>query len=340
MGMVEACSFDGMVTADLDERFDVVGSVTTIGSANGRHSSNALRLANFGGQIRRLNLANHATYGVAFSCKLASLPGSAQPIFGFLDSTTLQIDLAVNETGHVLVRRSGSTTLGTSAAAVIFAGSEHHIQFMVVINDATGTYEVKVDGVSVLSGTGADTKNTANAYANGYDIGNGGASGSSIDIDDLYVWNGAGSLNTGFPGDVKVFASLPSGAGNSAQWTPSTGSNYQCVDESSPNAATDYVSETTVNEKDTYAFADIAGSGTVLGAQVSVYAQKSDAGAVRGIKAVCRSGSTEADSAEAILSTSWRYALQVPFETDPATSAAWASLAALNAAEWGVKLTT
>jgi hypothetical protein len=170
-------------------------------------------------------------------------------------------------------------------------------------------------------------------------IGDSGATGSNIDIDDLYVWDGAGSINNTFPGDVRVFAVLPSGAGNSAQWTPSTGTNYSAVDDATPNTS-DYVSSSTPTNKDTYAFSDIAGSGTVLGAQLSLYAQKAASGSTRGIQGVCRSVTTESNSVEAVLGTSWRYWVQAIYETDPATAAAWASVAALNAAEFGVYLST
>lgn len=340
--MRDCCSFDGMVTADLDERYDNIGGNTSIGSGNGRNGTNGLHGLSPSSGFDKLNLPNHTTYGMAFSF-LGRLALGVYSLCSFYDGTTKQCGVGVDATGKAFIWRvSTSTVIATTASQVIFNGVTHHIQFQATVNNTTGAYELRVDGTNVLSGTGANTRNSANNQANGYalmNLGVGSFATSATDFDDLYVWDGSGSINNTFPGDVRVFAVTANGAGNSAQFTPSTGSNYDCTNETTPNT-TDYVSDSTVSHKDTYTFTDISGSGTVLGASLSIYAQKAAAGPTRGIQGICRSSTTEAVTSEAILGQSWRYWIQGVFETDPNTSAAWASLSALNNAEFGVKVST
>lgn len=338
MTMRDCCSFDGMVTADIDERYTSV-STPSISAGNGRGGTNSLHGGLSASGYEKYGLPNHATYGVALAWKQDRYIPAAS-VCALLDAASPQVGVAVDGSGHVLVwRNTTATVVATSVSAPIVIGAQHHIQFQATINNTTGVYEVRVDGINVLSGSGANTRATANNQANGYRISGGAGTAFVFDADDVYVWDGAGSINNSFPGDVRVFATLPSGAGNSTQFTPSAGSNYQAVDDATPNTS-DYVSDSTVNHKDTYAFTDIVGSGTVLGAQLSLYAQKADAGSTRGIKGICRSSSTEELSAEVVMGTSWRYWVQAVYETDPATAAAWANLAALNAAEFGVQVST
>ena len=343
MAIRDLCGFDTMVTADLDERFSAIASVPTIVAAAGRGGSACLRIGSVFANLVKLGLSAHATYGAAFAFKCAGpFTAGSPPLFTFGDGLANPIDqvsLCVTAAGNLIVKRgTGSgTTLGTSAASALVAGVQHHIQIMVTINDTTGSYEVKVDGATVLSGSGVDTKQTTNAWVDSYTLN--GLGSFNTDFDDLYVWDGSGSANTGFPGDVRVLSALPSGAGATTGMTPSTGANYAAVDDATPNTS-DYVSGDTVSEKDTYAFADIVGTGTVRGALLSAYATKAAEGAARGIKGVCRSGGTEQLSSEVTLGVGWRYWLQAVYENDPATAAAWASVAALNSAEWGVSVAT
>ena len=106
-----------------------------------------------------------------------------------------------------------------------------------------------------------------------------GCSSSGMNFDDLYVCDSAGSTNNGFLGDCRIDTIYPSGAGNYTQFTPSTGSNYTCVDETAPNT-TDYVDGATVGDRDSYALGNLSAlsSQTVYGVQVNAAILKDDAG--------------------------------------------------------------
>jgi hypothetical protein len=161
---------------------------------------------------------------------------------------------------------------------------------------------------------------------------------SLTDFDDLYVCDGTGSAPANdFLGDCRVEAIFPSGNGNSSVLVGSDGNstdNYLLVDEAAPNT-TDYVESSTVTDKDTYAYGNLAATtGTVFGVQPVPFAAKTDAG-TRSIVSVARVSATEVDSAAKTLSTTYTYYPDVR-EAKPG-GGAWA-IGDVNGAEFGVKI--
>ena len=90
-------------------------------------------------------------------------------------------------------------------------------------------------------------------------------------------------------------AASTNAAGNSTQWTPSAGSNYQNVDNSAWDAAT-YNSSTTNNHRDDYNLADVgtAITGAVEGILARGHFQKDDA-ASKQVSVGIRTNSTDYD---------------------------------------------
>ena len=158
-------------------------------------------------------------------------------------------------------------------------------------------------------------------------------------MDDFYMLDQSGSapLND-FLGDCRIDTIYPSADGTYSDFTPSTGStHYTLVDEATPNT-TDYVSSSTVGNRDSYQFQDIAAlsAQTIYGVQVNAAIVKDDAGA-RSAATFVRSGSSNSDGAGVGLSTSQTYISQI-FTTDPNTGAAWTE-SAVNAAQFGTVVT-
>lgn len=336
-------SFDHYATADITQKWSsIVGGTPVIG-AWGRRSTNAIRMPNnsaTGASIQQV-LDNQATWTVGFALSInQSITASSAKIVSLLDAGTNQCDLRINSDLTLSVTRNG-TVLGTSVATVSTSGF-NSIEFKVTISDAAGAYEVRINGSNVLSGSSADTKNTANATANTVRLGTDGAllvSGSVVTYEDLYINDGTGSTNNSFLGDVRVDCYMPSGNGNSSQLTGSDGNstdNYLLVDEASQNGDTDYVQSATSGQKDTYAITDMSHTPTsIFGAQINMVAKKDDSG-TRSICAVTRSGGSDTDGATQALSTSYSCYREIR-ETDPNTSAAW-TRTNLNSAEFGVKV--
>jgi hypothetical protein len=130
--------------------------------------------------------------GMRFSANLASNPcGGIQ----FNDASGNQCGIGVNNTGTISLRNgswSSGTVLGTSTVSVA-ANSTHYLEWDITFS-ATGAYQLWLDGISIISGTG-NTKTTVNNYCNVFQPISGTTIGNSFIIDDLYLFDNTGTQN-------------------------------------------------------------------------------------------------------------------------------------------------
>ena len=280
-----------------------------------------------------------ATLGLGCAVLFATIPtGSGHDrVVAFYDSGSEQVTVHLNSSGKLYVAR-GATVLGTGAT-VLSINVFYYIEVKATIDNTVGAVTVKINGTTEITITGADTQQTANASANQIIIGGDQFStggGTFKTYDDLVIWDTSGTANNDFMGDIRVQALLPSGAGTTTAWTPSSGANYTDVDESAPNDDTDYVSSSTPGQIDTYAMGNLTSvAGTIKAVQSLLYARKDDAG-VRTIAPVFHISATDYVQANLPdLTTSYQYLPQI-LEVSPATAVAW-TLAEINAMEFGAK---
>jgi hypothetical protein len=328
-------SFDHYGTADFTKKWST-GSPTAINSTHARFGAAGMNLTS--GAIATKTLDSQATWIVGAAMRTTGYPGSTAQIMSLYDSGSPQLTVAFTNTGQIAVYRGNGGTalgvlLGTTTLPQLTLNVWAYIELKATIHDTVGAYEVRVGGSTVLSGLNVDTKNTANATANQVSLhGN-----VFLSVDDVYMCDSTGSTNNNFLGDVRVEALLPDGAGTTTQWTPSAGSNYQCVDDATPNSDTDYVSSSTANQIDTYNYSSLTPlTGTVYGVQTLLYARKDDAG-TRSVAPVVRTSSTDYVGTSQSLSASYQYLTEI-FEIDPNAAAAW-TISTVNSAEFGQKLT-
>lgn len=292
--------------------------------------------------ITRIALDDQPTWivGVAFKLTSGNNPPANRQLIHLLDGTTAQVDLRLTN-GSLQITRNG-TVLGTGTFKFI-ATIWYYLEFKVTIHNSTGTIAARVNGISDISASGLDTQNTANATASAIQLGaTGGVNGAGNPFwDDVYILDGTGSAPTNdFLGDVRVQTIVPNGNGTTNQLDGSDGNqvdNYLLVDEATPNSDTDYVESSDVGDKDTYNYGAITpAAGTVYGLAIYPWARKTDAG-IRTIATIARHSATEVDSADRSLSVSYQYFTDIR-ETKPG-GGVW-SIADVNAAEFGVKVTT
>lgn len=236
----------------------------------------------------------------------------------------------INSDGSISVRKN-ATVIATSAAGVIVNSTWHYIEFKVVLHNSAGSYELRLDEAMLLSGSGLDTTQ-GGGTCDRIDI----AGSTNYFIDDLVVMNTAGSVNNNFLGDRKVLTLFPNGAGDSTEFTPSTGSNYAQVDEHANDGNTTYVEASTTDDLDLYTFDDLSALDSIDGIQIGVVARKTDTDNFDAIPVVKRGG-TEYDQSTHTVDNSDFETFNSLLETDPATSAPWAT-ADLNSAQFGLKV--
>lgn len=297
----------------------------------GRFGGNAANLLT---QAVVLTLTAQQTRVVGFAFQFTG--AGANIVCQFMDSGTNQVELRLDASRHFVVTRNG--TVLTTGATVYTLNTWYYVEFKAKIDPATGTYEVRVNGATEITGSG-NTRNTANSTCNGLRFGPG--AGTNI-IDDLYVLNTSGSVNSDFLGECRIITTLPNAdntttPGTNKTWTPNAGTTHSTqVDETNPNDDTDYISSATAGQVDTFQYPDITATGTIAGVQVNLCDRKDDAG-TRTLCAEYRSGAgTNYDGATSISPGSAYLIHRQIWETDPATSAAW-TVANINAGEFGVK---
>lgn len=319
-----------------------------ISAGNGRNGQNSLRISataqtNGGGGIGR-TFSNTTTMIQFAGFKFSALPPSGQAfyILGFKNSFTFPVLVRINSNGTLTVyNQSGSYDYVTSSNTIT-AGTAYFFELKATSNSSTGSVTLKVNGSTWAT---ASNVNTTSFLGTGYteaiwgcNLINSVSTTVVADIDTVGLMDTTGTTLNNFFSDVQYMPTLfPSGAGNSTQLTPSTGANYTCVDESQFNT-TDYVTGNTANNKDTYAFGDLATTPNAVNAVViNMYALKTD-GNPGTIAAVTRTGGSDYDGASKTLTTTATVYQEIQ-DVNPGTSSAW-TVSQVNGAEFGAKAVT
>ena len=244
------------------------------------------------------------------------------------------INVAINTNGSVSVIRNG-TTLATSAnTGVISANTWHYVVLKVLCDNSAGTYEVWVDGVSEVSGSGADTQeHTSKSYHNGIQLRAGNLSGA-VWFDDLYILDGSGSVNNDTLGPKIVSAMLPSGD-DTTDWTAQgAGDHYVEVDEVVFDEDTTYIESSTANDQDIFDYGTLV-SANVCGVQVTTDCRETEAQSFQ-LRTLAKStGNTVNGADQAVGTTDWQ-GNSIVFEEDP-DGASWTP-STVNSTKFGVEV--
>lgn len=323
----------GAIALDLDtavgDLFDSFPGPPTINATTARSGGNSLRITSTAASATKNIGSNQATLNVAFAWQPSTLAAGTSSLLQVSDAGTLQCNLRVLSDGTIQAYRNNATLLGASGVGAISGGGYQHVECTITISATVGVIQVWVNGTSVLNLTAQNTKQTANATVSGFTIG--APFGATHDYCDII-------FSTTRINDSRVECMVPTGAGNYTQFTPSTGSNWQNVDEVPPNGDTDYNDTITVNNIDTFTHGALSSSPTSISAViVNVRARNTTTGS-GSVAPFIRSSSTDAVGTSVALNTSY-VDFQTVWETDPHTGSAWANAAAVNAAEIGYKKT-
>jgi hypothetical protein len=237
------------------------------------------------------------------------------------------MNIRLTSAGELAVYR-GSSLIATTSSLGLIAATWYYIEFKVYIHASTGAYDLRVGETSVLSNGSLDTLAGATAELRQIRL-----TGSVSDpyFDDIYV------NDSGFYGNVRVDAVFPDAAGDTTNWAPSAGSNYDCMNENPPNDDTDYVEDSVSAERDLYNYGSLpSGIGDIKGIQIATECRETDA-TTYSLKTVIKSNTTvSADAGQVIGSTSYIEKRHISV-TDPDTATAW-TVSGVNAAQFGIEV--
>lgn len=252
------------------------------------------------------------------------------------NTTTVGYIRLISSGGRKIQMVNAAGSVGVQSTTDMPNGAWVYIEATWVMSTSVGSMTLRVNGVQEGTATGLNNGSTMPNAIRLLTVNTGAFQVSSVLFDDIYVLDGSGSTNNTFLGEQKIILLNPTGAGNSTQWTPSAGSNWQAVDEDLANGDTDYIASTTPNNIDTYTLEDSPLSFNAYGVKTIMQARKNDSG-TRQIAPVIRTGGTDYAGTSVALGASYIHYTQL-YDLDP-TSTPWAT-ATVDGMELGVKHVT
>jgi hypothetical protein len=167
---------------------------------------------------------------VGFGWSIDQLPntnGMTFPI-SFRDSSNLTIGgICVESTGTISARKSSKTTsngkldtvIATTATPVVVTRNWHYFEMKIAVT--AGTFELKVDGTTVLDLSDVTWSNSGDIEQYNLILGDTGTGFNTPVqwLDDLNVRDDSGDLNNDFLGDLRVATLFPNADGDDQGWT-------------------------------------------------------------------------------------------------------------------------
>jgi hypothetical protein len=254
---------------------------------------------------------------------------SAGPLIVFYDSAVTKIASVRMEatTNYLALYRGGSgDTLLATGTVALANDTTYQIEVRYKPLDSGGVFQVKLDSALELDYSGDTTLGLENIqrWLIGSDWNN-----CRFAYDDFVV------DDAGWIGNSRIQAIYPTGAGTTTQWTPSTGSNYDCVDEI-PASDSNYVSTNTNDQIDLYAASNLSGTiGTVKSIQLQARCAYEGSPTPTRIQLGLRTSSANYFSASLAPPSAFGAPVTKIWETDP-SGGNWDETK-INALEIGVK---
>lgn len=296
--------------------------------------------------------------GFAFKCDESSSAGSPTDTqftgFELISNTdvspTEQVSLQLVRDDvfiyHWALKRGNqlsSTVIATSSK--FWAQRWYYFELKVKVDPSAGTYELRQDGVDIMSGTGANTAASGDAGMDSVKIHMDADFENGLvyyQMDDIYILDTLGSYNNDFLGDCMIDAIYPNADGDVSDWVPGTGvTHYNLVDDSTTTQdGTDIVSSDNTDDVDLYEY----GTPTwvldnIRGIQICTCHNMQSSGSRTFVHAMRDISNNDNLGPTTITSSSGTWSTDCEIiEKEPQGSAAW-TLSDLTDYQFGMKVT-
>lgn len=362
MALRWASSFDNIQDSDCATFF----SSTSVGSPDGAQMNAASTYSRWpsapigrgfrtqvctngsiGNSRATLTFDAQSTWIIGAAVKTVSWPDASRPdtqggpcIFSLRVSGNLVFELRQNSGGALFVSRN-TTAIG-SAGAVMSSTTFSFLELKVTVHPTAGSYEVRLNGVTYLSGSGVNTSGQGGTTADSIDLGTrlntGAIACAETWYDDMYIADGTGSGLSirDFVGDCRPYELLPAGNGTFSDWAQTGGtggSPYTAVNDTPNNGDTSYLASGTINARTTLTYPP-APAGTIKAVIMAPWFRKDDANSHTVAARVYRAGVESTSAQTALPGTSYTMK-QIVMETDPADGSAWTT-SKISASEFGL----
>jgi hypothetical protein len=280
-------------------------AVLTVGSSSGRFGSIGCSSVNTFGPV--VLPSTTIVGGVGFAVNPQG--STATNLLILYDAAgTVQGGIVRNADYSLSVTRGG-TVLGTSAAGILPLGVYNHVEAQCKVDPTTGTWDIWVNGVCVLSLNSLNTRGSS-VVGSGVSRFSFMQTGQSALFDDIHVYDATsrtGASGAGTPasctfehyGDKRIQTLFPSAAGTGdvgtfTQVGGTGGSPFTAVNERPQNGDTSYVADSVAGDIKSFALDDLAAGTTGVVAVAAVACFEKDDAAARTVAVGIRTSSTNA----------------------------------------------
>lgn len=355
-GFIWGDTYDYYATANLYEKW-TNASNTSGGAA--QFSISALAARNGGRGMRYISSGDPNNIDVirktlapgdptTFIGRTAFRYTAAQSVYtlgfmGCFDNATCQVCLAVQANGKIAAIRGAAigNVLGTSTIALL-VNVFYHIKMKVVVHPSAGSVQVWVNGLSVLSLSGINTRSSVNSTWDTYCQGKVGITGQGLNVNDAFEYHyddtNVIDVDDGRFDLIAIALHAQTGNGAHTDFTPQTGTNHgDMVKDAFEDGDATYNQATAVNQFDTYLIENLPTPATIAFIQTVEVCRKTDAG-----DRVCanglRIGGTDYVSAAVYAPSQVYFHCTTPYNVSPATGVVFTDTE-INAMESGQKVT-
>jgi len=322
---------DGMyyATDDIAYKYNISGSGTYISDETRRVGPNSIYMSNENAYGH--NLAYNPPIPVE-NCVLGFAYRTTLKSMTFLTLGTANITIRINEDGSLTCQTPGDDF--TTDPATITASTWCYFELKYTQSPTVASVVIRINGS--VAGSVTNQNLTANTtYFNFYNAY--GSAAPTYRFQDLYICDGLGATNNDFLGDVKVDVIRPDSAGTNTDFTPSTGANWENVDEVTSDGDATYNDSKEIGDKDTYNLSAMSITGqNIYGVQQCSIIRKTDASSKKA-KQLILSNVTESEGSELSLNDTFT-GYQRIIEQDPDTATTWTE-SGVNALESGLEVT-
>jgi len=267
--------------------------------------------------------------------------------FHLTAGSVIQVGVKLFGTGQFGVY-DGTVFLRETSPPLVQPGRWYYVEIKIKVSATAGSIEVRFDGTVVwTSATTLALRADTTVFWDAVRFRAG--MGDKQIIDDIYVCDGAGTVNNNYLGDTSVEHINPNAIGDNSAWTPSSAvDHYTLVDDGTNRTTlvdeTDYVSSSTTAQKDLFNYEALASPGVgdaslIHGVQVNTWAriteiQPSD------LISKTKTGTTEAGVTTTIRRDDTNQFIETAiFELDADTAVAW-TVSGINGAQFGIETGT
>lgn len=289
-------------------------------------------------KLRKVLPVARTTLGQALRMWLDALPseGDMAPCpFSFKDgSNNFLFNVVVTTTGQLSFRQGGfyGTELGITPNPVVTANAWAHMECKLVEDPAVGSFELRIEGVTVLKLTNINTGNTPIAQVELCNDPTSISTGVNMRIKDWIIWDNTGTFNNDFMGSCQVLKIIPNGD-ISLNWTPSAGTTgFNLINEVTPDDDGSYISAPyPAPAAYVCSLSDLPITVTSVRGVMPIHRSRKTDGGDGNIQIGALSGASTGLGANRPITTAYTYWWDI-FDADPNGAVAWSrvSVNALN----------